>query len=95
MNQEIKKIFEEWDEMDEVKRPKIVSNIFKMQMKLRKLGLLERHKTIPNHTLNTIEINKLRYIEVKLCDELMNVAENNDVDLWTLETVEELIDLCA
>lgn len=95
MNQEIKKIFEEWDEKDENRRPKIVSNVFKMQMKLRQLDILERHKSIPNHVLNSLDINKLRFIEVSLCDRLMDVAEGNGNDLWPIGTIEELIDSCA
>ena len=92
MNKEMEKIFKEWDEFDEKRRPDIVSSVFRMQMVLKRIGVLDSEKFIPNHKLNSMAIDDLRYIEVRACDALYDNAEKKGADIWSFETLNELME---
>lgn len=85
-------IFEKWEGIDEKRRPEIVSNVFRMQMVLKKIGVLDSDKFIPNHTLNTMKIDDLRYIEIRACDALYDNAESRGADIWSFETIDKLME---
>ena len=85
-------VFEEWDEHDEKRRPDIISNVFRMQMVLKKIGVLDSDKFIPNHSLNSMNINDLRYVEIRACDALYDNAESRGADIWSFETLDELME---
>ena len=60
-------------------------------MVLKKIGVLDSDKFIPNHTLNTMKIDDLRYIEIRACDALYDNAEIRGADIWSFETIDELM----
>ena len=88
----LKEIFDKWQEIDEKRRPEIVSNVFRMQMVLKKIGVLNSDKFIPNHALNTMDIDDLRYVEIRACDALFDNAGERGADIWSFESIDKLME---